>query len=173
MPCWKCAKADNGTERPFRRLHVNLVQEIRALPPLLLERENHVILVDRLVHRRDLALAERVVERAVDRLRGQAEARGSVAIDDDVRGQAGILLVRTHVHDFRQRRELVENPRAPFGEQIEILRLQRVLILRVALPSADPEVLLGLQIQGCPRHAGRLVTDARDHLVGGRVALFL
>ena len=57
----------------FGRLHVNRVQEVRTFPPLLLERQNNVVLIDRLVHDRDLALAKSVIERRVHSLRSQAE----------------------------------------------------------------------------------------------------
>ena len=43
--------------------------------------EHHVVLVELREHRRDLPLAEGVVERVVDHLRRDAQARGGVAVD--------------------------------------------------------------------------------------------
>ena len=47
--------------------------------------QDHVVLVELRENGRDLALAEGVVERVVDRLRSDAEARGGIAIDDQIR----------------------------------------------------------------------------------------
>ena len=101
----------------FGRLHVDRLQEVRAFPPLLLQRQNHVVLIDRLVHHRDLALAESVVERGVHRLRREAEARCGIAVDDHIGRQAGILLVGADVRDLRKRREPVQNLRPPFRQR--------------------------------------------------------
>ncbi len=120
---------------------------------------------------RDLALAKGIVERAVDSLRGEAQARRGIAVDHDVRRQPGTLLVRTHIHEFRQSGELVQNPRRPQVELIEILRLQRVLVLGVALATADAKVLLRLKKKCRARHPGGLLADAGDHLVGRRITL--
>ena len=47
--------------------------------------QHHVVLVQLREHGRDLPLAEGVVERVVDHLRRDAEARGGVAVDDQMR----------------------------------------------------------------------------------------
>ena len=130
-----------------------------------------MILVDRLVHGRDLALAESVVERAVDGLRGQTEARSGIAVDDHVRRKPGILLIRTDVGNLRQRARAGPELSAPTSaSDAKILRLQRVLILRVALPAADANILRVLQEQRGARHARRLAAEAGDHLVRGGLA---
>ena len=106
-----------------------------------------MILIDRLVHHRDLALAKSVVERGVHSLRRETEARRGIAVDDHVGRQSGILLVRTDVRNFRKRREPFQNFRPPYRQRVEVRRLQRVLVLRVALPAADAHVLRVLQEQ--------------------------
>ena len=62
---------------------------------------------------RHFALAERVVERVVDKLRLDAEPRGHVAVDFQRERRARVLLIGRDVAQFRQRLELVQNLRAP------------------------------------------------------------
>src|SRR5258706_5638267 len=82
------------------RLHIDFSQKGRVLPPLLFQGQHYVILIDRFVYRRDLSLAECVVKSAVHRLGGEAEPGCTVAVDHDVRGESGILLVRTYVRQL-------------------------------------------------------------------------
>ena len=63
--------------------HVDLIQHPRILPVARRDLHHHVILVERIVDGRHLALAERVVERVVDRAQGDAELHRRVAIDVD------------------------------------------------------------------------------------------
>ena len=60
--------------------------------------------------------------------------------------------------------------RPPYRQRVEIRRLQRVLVLRVALPPADAHVLGVLQEQGRPGHARSLAAQTGDHLVRGGLA---
>ncbi len=55
--------------------------------------EDDVILIELREHRRNLPLAEGIVEGVVEWLRGDAEARGGVAVDDEHGVQAQVLLV--------------------------------------------------------------------------------
>src|SRR5579864_160736 len=74
-----------GAERnqfAFVRRDKNGFQGVRILLVLRSYIEHNVILVQAFVHIRDLALAERVVERAINRRHGNAEARSSIAVDD-------------------------------------------------------------------------------------------
>ena len=64
--------------------------------------QNDVILVQLGVESVDLALPEGVVERVVDGLRRDAEARGGGAIDDQRLGLAVQLLVGDHVGQLGQ-----------------------------------------------------------------------
>ena len=74
---------------------------VRVLPELRVHFHHHVILIQRRVHRRDLALAEGVVERIVDRLRRDPESRRGGAIDDQRGLQPVILLVAVDVDAVR------------------------------------------------------------------------
>ena len=128
------------------RLNVYLLQKIRALPPLLFERQHDMVLVDRLVHRRDLPLAESVVERAVDGLGGQAETRCRIAIHHHVRRKTGILQVGTDIRYLRKLAHSLQNLRPPFAEQVaNPWLMQEILILAVGLPSADADILIGTE----------------------------
>ena len=75
------------------RLGVEGPQNLRVLPILRRHFHDDVILVQGRVHGRNLALAEGVVERIVDILRRQAQARGGVPVDGELRRLAVILLV--------------------------------------------------------------------------------
>ena len=70
---------------------IDVLQPFRVLPERRRGLHDHVVLVQLRVHRRDLTLAERVVERAIDRADRQAQPRRLVAIDDDVLLQAGVI----------------------------------------------------------------------------------
>ena len=71
------------------------------MPIARVDFHHHMILIDRAVDRRDLALPERVIKRIVDLTHDEAETGCGVAIDDDVRFQAGLLLVGTHIRENR------------------------------------------------------------------------
>src|SRR5439155_11032 len=73
--------------------HVDLRERLGALPVLRGHLHHDVVLVERRVDRRDLALAEGVVERLVDHLRGHADARGAGTVDLQRHLEPAILLV--------------------------------------------------------------------------------
>ena len=79
--------------RPAGASYIDLRQCRRILLELGLDLENDLVLVGRGVHRCDLALAERVVERLVDQRWRNAHPRSGVAVDldrdDAVRRSAG------------------------------------------------------------------------------------
>src|ERR1019366_6929010 len=90
--------------------------------------QDHPILVARPVDGRNLPLRERVVERVVDVLDAYAETRGRRAVGADV-GHARDLL------------HLVYYFGHPALQRVDIGTPQRELVLRIALPSADPQIL--------------------------------
>src|SRR5208283_2756681 len=77
-------------ELPGAGAHVDLVKRFGVLPELRRDLHHDMVLVERRVHRGDLPLPERVVERIVDRLLGETKARSGVTIDDDVGFEAAI-----------------------------------------------------------------------------------
>ena len=67
--------------------------------------QDDVILIHLRVHRIDLALAERVIESAVDRLRCDSKARRGNAVDHQRFRYAAQLLIRRDIGEFRKLRE--------------------------------------------------------------------
>ena len=150
--------------------HEDRLQRLRVLLELRLHLEDHAVLVELRVHRRHLALAVGVVERVVDRRRGDAEPGRGVAIDLHVELQPLRLLVGVDVAQLRQRLELGEHFRRPLVELLEVRVDHRVLVLRGARPSAEPHVLHVLQEHLDPRHPRQLGPQLVDHLVGVQLA---
>ena len=86
--------------------------------------------------------------------------------------QALLLLVGIDVGDVRAvALQRLGQLRAPVVQVGQVVALQGVLVLRVALAAADADVLHRLQEQIGARHLGQLGAQAGDHLVGRDVAL--
>ena len=80
-----------------------------------------------------------------------AQTGGGVAVDDDIGLQAAGLLVAADILELRDFAELVHEHLGPVVQFIQIAGLQGVLILRLAEPAADADVLDGLEEQGDAR----------------------
>ena len=80
---------------------IDVAQGLRALPELRRHFHHHMILVLVLVDGRDLALAERVIERVVDLRGGQAQPRRRGAVDLEIDLQPLVLLVGIDVLQLR------------------------------------------------------------------------
>ena len=78
---------------------------------------------------RNLALADRVIQRVVDHLGLNAEAGSGVAVDGDHRGGPAGLLVGRDIAQLGQRFQLAQNPGCPGIEFAHIGVLQGILIL--------------------------------------------
>ena len=109
----KCVKALSGTCWPGCRFHVKILQRVGVLAELRRDLEDDVVLVELGEHDGDQALSEGVVEGVVDGRGRQAEARGGVAIDDQVFLEGVILLVGGDVAQLRQLLQLGDEPRHP------------------------------------------------------------
>src|SRR5262245_9230434 len=103
--------------------------------------EDYAVLVAWPVDRRDLPLRECVVEGVVDVLHADAEARGGFAIDCHVGLQAALLAVGGDVDDAGQLLHALDYTRHPFLQLVDVRAPERELILRIALPAADAQVL--------------------------------
>ena len=164
-------KVESGTAWPVLELTYSLSSTDSDL--LLLRQHFHDQVVG--VHLgeilRHLALAERVVQRVVDHLRLDAEARGGVAVDGQHRGGAAVLLVGGHVAQLRQGAQLVEDLRRPVVQLGGVGVLQGELVQRLGRPAADAHVLAGLQEQLRALDLGKLRAQPGDDLLGGRVPL--
>ena len=137
---------------------IDVLQRLRALPVLRRDLHDHVVLVERVVDGRDLALAEGVVERVVDLARVDAEPRRRC------RGRSTRSVSRplfcwselTSVELAARCCSAGQDLRRPGRRVVEVVGLQRVLVLRVALPAADADVLHRLQEQRGARHLREL-----------------
>ena len=130
-------------------------------------------MVGRGEHRRDLALAERVVQGRVDQRRRNAEPGGGVAIDLDRDMRRGNLLVGRDVLQFRQLPHRRFEDRRPMGQFAEVGVGQRVLVLGAAETAADRDVLPGLHEELGAFDRGDLGPQALDDLVRAHVALVM
>lgn len=99
---------------------------------------------------RHLALPESVIERIVNELWLNAEARSLIAIDDDADRRAKRLLVARDIPQFGQSLQLRQDQRGPMIQFRDVGMLQRILILGAARPSADIQLLRRLHEK---RHA--------------------
>ena len=100
-----------------------------------------MVLVERREDGGDLPLAERVVERLVDRLRQDPHAGRGVPIDDDRGLEPPVLLIGGDVAQLVQPAQPAEHPRRERVQLGEIGALQRVLVLGAGRTPPDAEVL--------------------------------
>ena len=148
-----------------------LVQAVRILPILRRHLHHDVVLVERVVDRRDLALPVGVVQRVVDRAGRKVQPRRGCAIDHEVGLQPPLLLVRIDLGEFRRPLQGRRQDRRPFVERGGSIALQRVLEFGVALSAAGAHVLRILQEQLRAGNAGELRPQPRDHLLTRRIAV--
>jgi hypothetical protein len=132
---------------------------------------HHVVLIDRAVDDRYLTLSECVIERVVDLAGADAKACGGIAIDLEIGFEPFLLLIGAHVRHHGVVFERGDELRRPGVEILDVVRLQRVLVLRVALAAAGTQILHGGEVQASPGDLRELRPQPRDHLIHGRVAL--
>ena len=90
------------------RANVDVVERVRIALKLRRDFEHHVILIELREHRRHLPLPEGVVQRVVDQIRRDAEARSGQPIDHDMFLPAVVLLIGRDVAQRGNRLELVD-----------------------------------------------------------------
>ena len=125
-----------------------------------------MVLVERRVRDRDLPLSEGVVERVVEELGCDAEPGGRRAVDDERSLEPPVLLVAVEVGHLAEPAQRLGDAGSPRVQLVEVVALERVLILGIAGHPADAEVLDGLEVRRRARHPGELAAQSRDHLVG-------
>src|SRR5580704_9494701 len=130
-----------------RRFQIDLVQRVEAALQLRQDLHHDVIAVELGEVLRHLALAEGVIERVVDQLRGDSVTRGGVAVDLQLQRRALGLLVGGDVAQLRQCLHLAENLRRPLIELGEVGVLQREFELGAGRPAAEAHVLRCLHIE--------------------------
>ena len=118
-----------------------MLQILQAVLELRLDFQHDTILVRLREDGRDLALAKGIIQRIVDGLRADAEARRRIAVDDQERLQAQVLVVAGHITELRQRLQLLHKARRPEAQLLRIGIFEAVLILRAADAVLDGQVL--------------------------------
>ena len=131
-----------------------------------------MVLVQLRKNRGHLPLAERVVQRVVNRLRQNSQPRCRVAIDRERGLHAALLLVAGHVGQLRQIPQLIDQLRSPLGKLLPVRIFHRVLILRAADAVFHRQVLHGLQIEVNSLHLGNLALQAANDGRSVVVSLF-
>ena len=162
-------KALSGTCCPELDVDVKVLQRIGALAELRRDLQYDVVLVDLGKHDGDQALAESVVKGVVDGRSGQAEARGGVAIDDQVFFEGVILFVGGDVPQIGKSLQLGHEPLHPSGQLVRIGGLQAVLKLGAAYAIFHREVLHRLHVQGDSLNRLGLIRKAPDDLRSHRM----
>ena len=114
-----------------RRLHVTWSSE-SGLVWNGVYLEHHMVLVQLREDGRDLPLAEGIVERVVDHLRRDAEARRGIAVDDERRLKPPVCWSEATSRSSCTVRSLSIEARRPGVQLVRVGCLQRVLILRTA-----------------------------------------
>ncbi len=132
--------------------------------------EDHPVLVQLREHGRDLALAERVVQRVVDHLRGDAEPRRGVAIDVQPRLETAVLLIARDVAQHRQRLQLRQKARHPGGQLAGVGVFEAVLKLRPADAIVDRDVLHRLHEQRDAFDLGQRRLQPPNHVARAQIA---
>ena len=166
-PPGSCADGGNW---PMLGDDVDALQRVGCHLVLRVDLQHDVILVQRLVDGRNLALSESVVQNVVDLLGSDSQSRSGIAIDDDVLLQAADLLVAVDVLEYGNRPQLLRSASAPMRTTHPDPRQKRVLILGVGQASANLQILRGLEKQRRSRHMRSLRTKAIDHLVDADLA---
>ena len=95
---------------------------------LQIDFQHRPVLVALGIYVRNLPLRERVVERVVDVLDANAEARCDLAVDHQRQLQATGIAVRGHVRDAFDGLHALADDGRPFLQQIEIGARQRILV---------------------------------------------
>ena len=125
--------------------------------------EHHPILIQLRENGRDLALAKGIVERVIEYLRRDTEARGGAAVYHQARQQPLVLLIIGDIPQHRQGLELLHEPGCPFAELLGIGIFQTVLKLRPAYTVFDRQVLHRLHEQRDTFDFGQTWLESADH----------
>jgi hypothetical protein len=150
---------------------IDVFQSFRAFPILRGHFEHHVILIQLGVDDGHFRLSECAIQRRVQRLRGDAEFGRCDAVIVHQLIQAAILLVRTYILQTGQVLHRTQDDRRPLGKILHIVRLERVLVHRIAGPAADAEILHSLEECRSHRQMVQFRAQAADDLSGADLAL--
>ena len=152
------------------RRNIDLVQRPWILPVARRDLHDDVILVERVVDGRNLPLAEGVVEGVVDGADGETEPHRRVTVDREVGLKAAELLIGVDVLDDVAPHQRLGQLGRPGVELRRVVGEQRILIGRVALPPASPQIGDREHEEPRARDLRQLGAQSRDDLVGGHLA---
>ena len=149
----RCLRAAGGRRGGT---HINVFQRFRALPELRRDFHRDMILIERVVDRRNLALPERVIQRVVDLGERNTQPRRRLPVHRELDLKAFVLLIGIHVLQFGNILQRFGYLRHPLVQLVQRVGLNAVLILRIALASAGANILRHTQKQACAGDAGKL-----------------
>ena len=116
-------------------------------------------------------LAKGVVERVVNRGRGDAKTGGGVAVDHEVGGQALLGQIGRDIGQLGKLLQAARQGRGPFRQIVRVGAFEHELELGAADPILDRQVLNRLEISRNRLDAGSLRLQAPDDFRGGGFAL--
>src|SRR5262249_41762311 len=105
--------------------------------------------VERIVDGRNLTLAERVIKGVVDGGGRQSKTRGAITIDDEINGEAALLLIGIYVGELARFLQRRCQPRRPAVDLCGIAARQGELKCRFRCPPAPPASVQELK-KGAP-----------------------
>lgn len=108
--------------------NIHLVQRVNILCVTRIDPHHHLVLIERLIDGRNLALTKGVVQQAVDIGNVNAQPRHAGTVIGQGHFGPFILLVRVHVHQFRQGCKSTADFRLPLAQVVEAVGQQRILI---------------------------------------------
>ncbi len=145
-----------------RRRHVDAVERRQSALEFRLHLEHDAVLIRLREDRRHQALAERVVQRVVDRGGCDAQSAGRRPVELDVSLQPAILVIAGHVGQLRHLLQPLEDLGNPLGQVRRIHGLEGELVLRAADAVLDRQVLHRLHVERNALHPGKLRLQAPD-----------
>ncbi|KAG1180767.1 hypothetical protein G6F35_016118 [Rhizopus arrhizus] len=110
--------------RAGRGDHFDLLERFDVFGEFGLQAQHHVVLVQRPVHHRYLALAERIVQHRRNGGHADAQPRGRLAVDHEVDLAALVLDVGVHVRDLGDLRHRLLHLGHPRAQQLQVARHQ-------------------------------------------------
>ena len=148
------------------RPDVDVFKRVRILLEFRLDFQHDMVLVQLSKHGRDQTLAEGVVQRVVDHLRGNCIASSAVAIDNESRLQSFSLLIAGHVPKIGQHLQFLHQPGRPRVQFFRIGVLKAVLELGAADAIVHREVLNRLHEERDALNFFNLRLQSPDNLCG-------
>ncbi len=149
--------------------YLDLSQPLRRPVDARIELHDHLVAVARRVDRRDLLRAEAAIQRRAQDIRGDAQRRRLVAIDDQLRLRRVVLQVGADVREIGPvRRHGFVELLGPLIHQILIQALHDELVLAGRRASADRQVLHGVHEGADARDDAELAAQIGQHLLQWR-----